>query len=229
MMWLPVMVNSLLSGTDPMQLSTSNSTHSSTAHRATAADTGLAAVLLSTIPFTAAAIAVALSGVIAQKTGKPLILIMLPNFIGGVSFMCFHIVVHWSRIAGFMCLVITLSAAYASSPHAPTILARLVESQLAFIALPLYNSIAMLGGFAGPSIMGFLVQHLGGFGVATTVMGGSMIVAGCMAAVLCCIKLRERTLGDGRFDTTKQSKAVNHHQAPAVHGYELVYTRTNAP
>lgn len=232
MMWLPVMVHALLSGGDPLKMATqqhpsnesSSSSHAATSEGSLAADTGVMAVLLSAIPFSVAAVAVTLSGFAAQRTGRPLVFIIIPNFIGGISFICFHQVVTWSRTAGFMCLVITLSCAYVASPHAPTIIARLTAGPAAAVAMPCFNSVAMLGGFIGPSIMGFLVQRLGGFTVASTVMGGSMIFAGCMAVVLQCIMWHSKHSAlDTLHDIEEHQGLRPDNNALAADGYELVY------
>jgi MFS family permease len=201
MMWLPVMVQSLLSGADPMQLAGSSSSSGSEGS-ANPSSTGVTAVLLSAIPFTSAALAVTYFGHHAQRTGTaPLWYVVIFCSVGGVALICFHWVVLWSRILGFCCLIITLSCAFAASPHPPTVVAKLTVGPAAALALPLYNSVAMLGGFFGPALMGWFVQHLGGFGAATAVMGGSMIVSGFLVLLLQHVMMRDchtRAIVSGR-------------------------------
>jgi hypothetical protein len=192
MMWLPVMVQSLLSGADPMQLAGSSSSSSSSEGNADPSSTGISAVLLSAIPFTSAALAVTFFGHHAQRTGKPpLWYFIICCWIGGVSLVGFHWLVEWSRVLGFCCLILTLSCAFAASPHPPTVVAKLTIGPAAALALPLYNSVAMMGGFFGPALMGWFVQHLGGFGAATAVLGGSMVLAGFLALLLQQIMLQD--------------------------------------
>eukprot|EP00775_Hariotina_reticulata_P005820 gene5820-6061_t len=206
MMWLPVMVHSLLSGGDPTELaasllSTGRNGTTTTTPKASAAgkqdsegspDTGTAAILLTAVPFTAAAVATALIGRHAQRTGESLLYVAVPGLLGGGSFILFHWLVKWSRMLGFACLVLTMACGYAVAPHALTVVTKLSSGMKATgLALPLFNSVTNLGGFLGPSIMGFMAERFGGFGAATTVLGGSMTIAGILAAALRCIMIRD--------------------------------------
>lgn len=155
---------------------------------------------------------------------------------------------------GFCCLILTLSCAFAASPHPPTVVAKLTTGPAAAIALPLYNSVAMLGGFFGPALMGWFVQHLGGFGAATAVLGASMVASGCFAWLLQHIMLRDvhtRAIAAGRahgigaagsgcstagaaVDDSCTGKAAGGLAAVAVgsgevaDGYEVVYRRSSS-
>ncbi|KAF6242162.1 major facilitator superfamily domain-containing protein [Scenedesmus sp. NREL 46B-D3] len=199
MMWLPVMVQSLLSGADPVQLAGSSS---SSEGSTSPSSTGVTAVLLSAIPFTSAAIAVTYFGHHAQRTGKPpLWYVVMFSWVGGLSLISFHWIVKWSRVLGFCCLIITLSCAFAASPHPPTVVAKLTLGPAAALALPLYNSVAMMGGFFGPALMGWCVQHLGGFGAATAFMGGCFVLSGLLVWLLQHIMLQDchtRSIVGGR-------------------------------
>eukprot|EP00879_Flechtneria_rotunda_P027288 GHRR01029229.1.p1 GENE.GHRR01029229.1~~GHRR01029229.1.p1 ORF type:complete len:195 (+),score=56.38 GHRR01029229.1:105-689(+) len=183
-MWLPAMVHLLLSGGDPTQLVTDS-------HSSDKADTGVAAVLLSAVPYSCAAAAVAFAGSHAQHTGKHLLYIVMTDLVGGMSIICFHWFVHLSRTLGFLCLVLTLSCAFAAAPHSLVVIGQLVLGPGAAVALPCFNSMAMLGGFLGPAIMGYCVQHLGGVTAATIIMGCSMLLAGLLALLLHGIMLRD--------------------------------------
>jgi hypothetical protein len=170
-----------------------------------------------------------------------------------LALVCFHWVVLWSRIFGFCCLIITLSCAFAASPHPPTVVAQLTVGPAAALALPLYNSVAMLGGFFGPALMGWFVQHLGGFGAATAVMGGSMMLSGVLIWLLQHIMMRDghtRAIAGGRVcgistiastgGGGSSSSAAQHAggklgglksaggSGEAADGYEVVYRRSSS-
>jgi MFS family permease len=254
MMWLPVMVQSLLSGADPMQLAGSSSSSSSSSSEGGASpnNTGVSAVLLSAIPFTSAALAVTFFGHHAQRTGKPPLWYFITFcWIGGVALVGFHWVVEWSRVIGFCCLILTLSCAFAASPHPPTVVAKLTIGPAAALALPLYNSVAMMGGFFGPALMGWFVQHLGGFGAATAVLGGSMVLSGFLALLLQHIMMQDvntRPIAAGRSaggsfggnSAAGISTATSHDNAACglstvavgsgevADGYEVVYRRSSS-
>jgi MFS family permease len=251
MMWLPVVVQSLLSGADPMQLAGSSSSSSGSEGSANPSSTGVTAVLLSAIPFTSAAVAVTFFGHHAQRTGThPLWYVIIFCWVGGVALVCFHWVVHWSRILGFCCLIITLSCAFAASPHPPIVVAKLTVGPAAALALPLYNSVAMLGGFFGPALMGWFVQHLGGFGAATAVMGGSMILSGFLVWLLQHIMMRDghtraivsgrgvgsisaASAGGTRLNSSSAGELSDSFKGAggsgdAADGYEVVYRRSSS-
>ena len=197
MAWLPIMVESLLSGGDPTQLAAAKATrgHAGAGVPGPApGGTGAAAVLLAAAPRPAAAAATALAGAAVQRTGRPLLYLAAFNWAGGAAFVSFRWAVRASRAAGFACLVATLACAYAAAPSAPVVVATLTAGPggEAALAMPLFNSIAMLGGFLGPSAMGVLTQRLGGdFGAATSLLGCCMLVAGAGAAALERVMLRD--------------------------------------
>ncbi|KIZ04033.1 hypothetical protein MNEG_3932 [Monoraphidium neglectum] len=192
MAWLPIMVQALLSGGDPTTIAQAPRPPAGGGgdHAAAGgadADAGAAAVLLSGIPFACAAAASTFVGAAMQRTGRPLHYLSGLNLAGGAAFVAFHRAVRASRAAGFACLVATLSCAYAGAPAAPWIVARLTAGPGggAAVALPLFNSLAMLGGFLGPAALGALAEKLrGDFGAATALLGCSMLVAGALAGAL---------------------------------------------
>jgi MFS family permease len=242
MMWLPVMVQSLLHGGDPTELaarlhSTGHNGSTTTAppppppaaggkhNSESRIETGTAAVLLTAVPFTAAAVATALIGRHAERTGESLLYVAVPGLLGGGSFILFHWLVKMSRTLGFACLVLTMACGYAAAPVALTLVTKLSSGMNATgLALPLFNTVTNLGGFLGPSIMGFTAERFGGFGVATTVLGGSMTLAGILAAVLRCIMMRDPStramVSPGGIGWGSNGDASS--------SYELVYRRSNS-
>jgi hypothetical protein len=204
MLFLPIMIQSLLSGGDPTQLvAASADSHSS-------GSTGTLPVLLSAIPFTCAAVLTTALGAAAQRTGQPLVYYFSSACVGGAAFAAFPLLVRHSRVLGFCMLAVALAAGYASSPHLPAAITQLLaaragqaaaeagherpgaashqaEAQAACasaLALPLYNSVAMLGGFVGPWLLGILLERSGGFSSGAFVFGGCQLAAGGMILLL---------------------------------------------
>lgn len=203
MAWLPIMVEALLSGGDPTHIAAKGGAagggHAGEGPAGSARASGAAAALLSAIPFTCAAAMSAAAGAAVQRTGRPLLYLSVLNWAGGAAFMAFGWAVAASRALGFCCLVVTLSCAYAAAPSAPVVVARLTSGPNggAALAMPLFNSVAMLGGFLGPSLMGVLTQRArGDIGAATAPLGACMFAAGVAAAALERAMLRDpRTRG----------------------------------
>jgi hypothetical protein len=223
MLWLPVMVNSLLSGGDPTQLAAHPSSYTThTAHTASPShsdddNTGPLAVLLTAIPFSCAAVLTTGLGAVAQHTGNPLVYNFVPNLIGGAAFLAFPWLVHANRVAGFVALSIALASGYASSPHPMAALSQITSQALAqqreaaslsgdnrgrsgasasasasdaqgiALALPMFNTIAMTGGFFGPWLLGVAIERLGGFGAGAVAMGVSMLASGVAVLLLWCL------------------------------------------
>lgn len=229
MLWLPVMVQSLLSGGDPTQLVSSQ--HSSAQHSSGDNGAGTLAVLLTAIPFTCAAVLTTSLGALAQRTGQPLVYYFTSNFLGGTAFALFPWVVHASRVAGFGMLTVALACGYASSPHPMAAITQIVakrsaghgvnpkhtaasaprrraaprDAQGTALALPLYNTVAMAGGFPGPWLLGVAVERLGGFSAGAVAMGVCMLAAG--TAVMLVWALHAPTAAAGRRVCDDSSRA----------------------
>jgi hypothetical protein len=216
MLWLPVMVNSLLSGGDPTQLAahpasyTTHTAHATGPTHSNDDNTGTVAVLLTAIPFSCAAVLTTGLGALAQHTGNPLVYNFVPNLVGGVAFLAFPWLVHANRVAGFVALSIALASGYASSPHPMAALSQITAQALAkqratsfpgdnrgrasasdaqgiALALPMFNTIAMTGGFFGPWLLGVAIERLGGFGAGAVAMGVSMLASGVAVLLLWCL------------------------------------------
>lgn len=230
MLWLPVMVQSLLSGGDPTQLVVTTAGHGSSSasshhhqHHTNSNNTdstGTLPVLLTAIPFTCAAVLTTTLGAVAQHTGQPLVYNFSMNLLGGTAFLVFPFVVHANRVAGFIMLTCALACGYASSPHPMSALTQITARALAdhdadsshlkpcdgggsvpgdaqgnALGLPLYNTVAMLGGFFGPYALGVAVERLGGFSAGAIAMGVCMLAAGVAVMLLWCCHRPTRTAG----------------------------------
>jgi hypothetical protein len=231
MLWLPVMVQSLLSGGDPTQR-VSNQHSSSAQHSSSDHGTGTLAVLLTAIPFTCAAVLTTSLGALAQRTGQPLVYYFTSNFFGGTAFALFPWMVHASRVAGFGMLTVALACGYASSPHPMAAITQIVakrstepgvhptdrlagpprhrtaprDAQGTALALPLYNTVAMAGGFPGPWLLGIAVERFGGFSAGAVAMGVCMLTAGM--AVMLLWALHAPTAAAGRRACNENSNSA---------------------
>lgn len=255
MLWLPVMVNSLISGGDPTQLQALTAAHA-VPHPPTAAhaggssgssspgsgnSTGTLAVLLTAIPFTCAAVLTTALGALAQRTGHPLCYNFVPNLIGGVAFLAFPWVVHANRVAGFIALSVALASGYASSPHPMAALSRITAQVLAkqraespmgtsrgqagdaqgiALALPMYNTVAMTGGFFGPWLLGVAIERLGGFSAGAVAMGVCMLAAGVAVLLLWCLHAPTAAAGAKQTSDTAAAAAAAAAADSSHHGSE---------
>jgi hypothetical protein len=81
------------------------------------------------------------------------------------------------------------------------------DAQGTALALPMYNTVAMLGGFFGPWLLGVAVERLGGFSAGAVAMGVCMLSAGAAVFLLWC--LHPSTAAAGRYVRCDSARALN--------------------
>jgi hypothetical protein len=81
------------------------------------------------------------------------------------------------------------------------------DAQGTALALPMYNTVAMLGGFFGPWLLGVAVERLGGFSAGAVAMGVCMLSAGAAVFLLWC--LHPSTAAAGRYVRCDNARALN--------------------
>lgn len=235
MSWMPVIINAIISGTDVVAVPMP---HGSGHGGGAAPPTGTLAALLSAVPYTFAAGATALSGYTAQRTGQPLQLLNVCSLASSVALLLFPTALGVSRAVGFGCLIAAFAASAAASPHAPVLVAQLTAGPASVLALPAFNSVAMLGGVAGPPLVGYVVEARGGIsgvGLAVRIIGGCMLVSAALGFVLSLLwpgADAGHAVGKDSSDDNTQDMPSALRRASAVSGgleaaagYELVVRR----
>ncbi|KAG2428194.1 hypothetical protein HXX76_011874 [Chlamydomonas incerta] len=164
--------------------------------------TGLAAVLLTSLPFAAAAGAGMALAHSSQRCGERFFHIGVPYLITGAILSLYSVASDRSPWLGFAALGLGIVGNYCGSGPGLALLSELAAGPGLVVALPLYNSIGVFGGFLGPTLVGWLVQrarddaegegeggaaaalHGGGFGVSAMVLGAALAMAGVLTLAL---------------------------------------------
>ena len=157
-----------------------------------ASGTGVLPVLLTAIPFGfAAAGTYAWSGR-AQAEGDPAWHGAVPFLVGGALFALFPLA-RGGAVLSMAALTAGLMGAFCGGPLIVVLVTAAAPKEATAIALPLFNSVGMLGGFAGPVLLGWIVDRTGGsYGTGAAVMGCSLCGAGGVLWLLRAYKLRQQ-------------------------------------
>ena len=136
--------------------------------------------LISTLPYIAGCPAMLLCGWHSDRTGERRWHVAVPLFISGVGllFASGFGASPWLTVAGFTCAIIGYYAFLACFWALP---AAVLSESAAAAAIGLVNLVGSLGGFFGPSLVGFLRTRTGTFLLPLEVLGVSMLIAGLFA------------------------------------------------
>jgi len=186
--FIPLLIHSFLAGSD-----TATSTTSTTPTRGTGAAscdggegaegaTNVAAVLLSAIPFGAAAIAMILIGKSSERMGERRLHGSVSVLFGAACMGGLALATALHAPAAVNILLLSLSAAGIWGVHAPLVsypYAFLPKDQ-ASVAFAVTNSWGALGGFLGPTILGVVAQSTGSYAISLAVLAAGAVVAAVM-------------------------------------------------
>lgn len=171
--FLPMIINALITGrSTPMPGGAGKSTSK------------LLPVILTCIPYTLAAVSCWGIAHSSQKRKELYFHTALPAIVGGVFFVLFPFLSRVSMAAGFASLVLVAVTAACSIGPKTAIVHRITAGSSQVIGMPFYNSIIVLGGFAGPYITGIMVQKTGNFAGASLIFGVFLLIVGSLIIVL---------------------------------------------
>lgn len=173
--WTPIIINALMKGVALEGVAVGGA----------ASLTSINAVLLTAVPYTLATIALWLTAVSSQRRNEVYYHASLGLFIGGIAFALFPVMAKAHVALGFVSLIVTITAAASGNPAAIAIVHELNQGAAQVLALPLFNTMTILGGFMGPYLTGALVQRLGGFTWPAVIFGILLIMTG---SLLLCLK-----------------------------------------
>jgi len=153
---------------------------------------GVLPVLLTAIPFGAAAIGTYAWSGRAQERGDPAWHAAAPFVVGGALFACFPLA-RGDPLLSMAALTAGLVGAFCGGPLIVVLVTAAAPREATAVALPLFNSVGMVGGFAGPVLLGWIVDRSGGsYGVGAAAMGCSLCAGGGVLAALRQHKLRQQ-------------------------------------
>lgn len=138
--------------------------------------------LLSMIPFTVASISMIVVGKLSEIKNERRYHAFFSVIIGALCMNLLSLTMYFedSMPAWVSFTILVLGAAAVWSHHGPFITwpSEYFDRTRANIAFAIINSFGSLGGFLGPTVLGFLAQSTGGYGVALAVLGCILLLGG---------------------------------------------------
>ena len=183
--FIPLLIHSFLAGSDTATSTTPTSgTGAASCDGGEGAEgaTNVAAVLLSAIPFGAAAIAMILIGKSSERMGERRLHGSVSVLFGAACMGGLALATALHAPAVVNILLLSLSAAGIWGVHAPLVsypYAFLPKDQ-ASVAFAVTNSWGALGGFLGPTILGVVAQSTGSYAISLAVPAAGAVVAAVM-------------------------------------------------
>ena len=148
--------------------------------------------LVSALPFMATAIGMVLVGTHSDRTGERRLHTAIPAFVGAVALVA----AGYGRSTALVVACIGLGMACAESMVGP--FWAMATSRMAGLSaaagIAVINSLANLGGYFGPDIIGFFRKSNGGFRGGLLAIGGTLALSGGMALVVGRQPAGERTV-----------------------------------
>jgi ACS family tartrate transporter-like MFS transporter len=191
--WTPKLINDILKGANAAVPAGAGHGHGPAAE---SADAGIHAVLLTSIPFTLAAVSALWSGHHSQATGERHMHVAIPYMIGGAVLSLFPLFLENYRVVSFLCLVVAIVGAYCGGAPTLALVTSTVSGPAVALALPFFNSVGNLGGFVGPYMVGFIKQRTGSYNWATVILGWLLLISGVMMVLLKYLSHRWRKESD---------------------------------
>ena len=138
--------------------------------------------LLSTIPYIAAAVAMVIVGLHSDRSGERRWHTAVPAFAGAVAL----VVAAYSTNVGPIIAALSVAVLGVFSMVGPlwSMPTTFLSGTAAAAGIALINSIGNLGGFFGPSIIGWVRNSTGQFRGGLLVVGGTLTISGLVALVV---------------------------------------------
>lgn len=140
---------------------------------------GVAAALLSMVPFAAAAVAMVVNAKLAEAANERHRHAGVPICLAAVMLVLMPLSLRFvGAPVAFICLA--MAAACIWSLHGPFMSwpATFLEGPQASIGFAWINSVGSLGGFVGPYVLGVLLDRTGSYSVAMVVLASILLAAG---------------------------------------------------
>ena len=137
--------------------------------------------LLSMIPFTAASIAMIIVGKLSEIKNERRYHAFFSVILGALCMNLLSLSMYLEMPGVVSFLILTLGAASVWSFHGPFITwpSEYFDRTSANLAFAIINSFGSLGGFLGPTVLGFLAESTGGkYSVALAILGCVLFVGG---------------------------------------------------
>jgi ACS family tartrate transporter-like MFS transporter len=136
--------------------------------------------LLMVIPFVIALVSMIAWGRHSDRTGERHWHTALPPLIGGIALVGAGLI--FQPVIAFILLIVATVGIYCSFGPFWTKPAAVFTGAASAVSIALINSVGNLGGFIGPTLMGYLAAATGSLADGLIALGGCLILCGVLAA-----------------------------------------------
>jgi MFS transporter, ACS family, tartrate transporter len=138
--------------------------------------------MITAIPYVAAAVAMVLVGASSDRTGERFWHVAVPSFIGAAGFAA-SAFVH-SPVPSMIALTIAAVGDMSTRGAFWTLPSRFLTGSALAAGIAFINTFGALGGFVGPTMVGYVRQATGSFAGGMMVLAGLLVVAGVVTMIL---------------------------------------------
>ena len=137
---------------------------------------------LAAIPYVAAAVAMVLVGMHSDKSNERRWHLVAPAFVGGAAV----VVAAYSTSVGPMIAILSVGVLAEFSMMGPfwAFSTAAIAGTSAAAGIAVINSVGSLGGWIGPSVIGWVRNHTGGFRGGLLCAGAALGLSGCIALLV---------------------------------------------
>jgi hypothetical protein len=144
-------------------------------------DRGIAAVLLTAVPFICAAACAVWLGHRSQQKREKCKHVAIPYAIAALLFVMFPSVASLGGTWAFLCLTVAIASLTAPNAILNSLASSVSAGPSSAIGLAMYNAIGNLGGLVGPWLIGRVVKATGLYASALQALGSMVAVAAGLA------------------------------------------------
>lgn len=142
---------------------------------------GVAAVLLTAVPFICAAVCAVWLGHRSQQRKEKCRHVAIPYAIAAALFVLFPSIASLGGIHAFLCLTVAIASLTAPNAILNSLASSVSAGPSSAIALALYNAVGNVGGLVGPYMIGKVVKATGLYASALQALGVMVAVAAALA------------------------------------------------
>ena len=137
---------------------------------------------ISAIPYIAAALAMLLVGASSDRSGERFLHVAIPSFIGAVGFAASAVLL--SPVPGMIALTVAAMGDLCTRGPFWALPSRFLSGPALAAGIALINTMGSLGGFVGPTMVGYVREATGGFTGGLLLLAMLLVVAGVGTLVL---------------------------------------------
>jgi len=138
--------------------------------------------MITAIPYAAAAVAMILVGASSDRTGERFWHVAIPSFVGAAGFAA-SAFVH-SPVPSMIALTIAAVGDMSTRGAFWTLPSRFLTGSALAAGIAFINTFGALGGFVGPTMVGYVREATGSFAGGLMVLAGLLVIAGVVTLVL---------------------------------------------